>query len=387
MWLVTSPYYVKYQKKGESVYFRHMDFNLQDLADYGRGANQWQGTLSLDDEDEYNRTIMCTGMNSMAKMQQWARNIIARGGKLNTSFVTAVTDSDLTKGDLKELGASWQPQPVGAGGIRISSPLLPHGTNKGTSTKKRRTIFNWYVGMQEDHQHAEVSAGPTFDELSASHRDMTVPPRTPSGLPFLFGYPKAGFPAMVTLSGIGPIEDCLVARRKFLEYEVVHEMHKLIGIPKDDDVREDTIERRATAIKNYIESSRKRIVNKIIGLNGEKSLWNHMVALEMQAYGDNSFFKHHPHLQNARNITKDNHTDIRTNAAPAAPTKTTIDCVEHTIDDSISRRQAELDGRVARDTPERIPQQVQFQNNPPVRPVTDRPAGNTRSQKPKSSGR
>lgn len=379
MWLVTSPYYVKYQHPGESVYFRHLDFNLQDLADYGRGQNQWQGTLSLDDEDENNCTIMCTGMNSIDKLKTWANRIVARKGELSTSFVTAVTDSDLTKDDLKVLKASWTPQPCTAGAIRISSPLLPHGTNKGAATKKRRTVFNWYVGLLEDHQFAEVAAGPTFDEISAAHRNMTVPPKTPSGFAYQFGYPKAGFPALVTLNGIGPIEDCLVARRKYSDYEVVSEMHKLLG-------QEFEKEDRVKAIERYIADSRKKVVDKLYGRNGEVSLWSKMVEQEMRAYGKNSFFYNHPQFRNAESITARNHDDVHHElAGPAMPGIDLRDRGRVTADQAMANRRAELDGQRARDTPDLIAQNVTYPTNPQVRPVTEGPAGNTRSQR--SSGR
>ncbi|RMZ82219.1 hypothetical protein DV738_g1754, partial [Chaetothyriales sp. CBS 135597] len=49
--LVSYPYYTKYQRPGDSTAFRHLDLNINDLADFGRGAFQLQGSLSLDDEE------------------------------------------------------------------------------------------------------------------------------------------------------------------------------------------------------------------------------------------------------------------------------------------------------------------------------------------------
>ena len=38
--LVSYPYYAKYQKEGDSTYFRYIDVNLKDLVKHNRGKYQ-----------------------------------------------------------------------------------------------------------------------------------------------------------------------------------------------------------------------------------------------------------------------------------------------------------------------------------------------------------
>jgi hypothetical protein len=61
--LVSYPYYAKYATKGDSTFFRHIDINIADLAENGRGANMIQGTVSLDNEMDDDCTVILPGMH------------------------------------------------------------------------------------------------------------------------------------------------------------------------------------------------------------------------------------------------------------------------------------------------------------------------------------
>ena len=75
-------------------------------------------------------------------------------------------------------------------------------------------MLPWFVGMEDDNERLEVTEGGTWSALSASHRDLSSPERTPSGLPNMYGSIPYRFPAAVELGGLGALSDALVGRRK-----------------------------------------------------------------------------------------------------------------------------------------------------------------------------
>ena len=138
--LVTSPYYIKYAMAAIRTGFRHLDNNLRELAVEGRGKNQYQGSLSLDTENDKTCTQLCVGFNSMDKIRTLAE-ILENEGKLGNGFVKQMDDKILTATTLGICSARWVNSPVKEAQIRISSPLLPHGsTERGTT--KRRALYN-----------------------------------------------------------------------------------------------------------------------------------------------------------------------------------------------------------------------------------------------------
>lgn len=45
--LIAYPYYVKSTRPGDNTKFRHLDINIQDYLETGRGGNLLQGTVSF----------------------------------------------------------------------------------------------------------------------------------------------------------------------------------------------------------------------------------------------------------------------------------------------------------------------------------------------------
>lgn len=55
--LISYPYYSKFQKAGDSTFFRHIDLNMPRLQADFRGANIIQGSVFLNNEDENSSTV------------------------------------------------------------------------------------------------------------------------------------------------------------------------------------------------------------------------------------------------------------------------------------------------------------------------------------------
>jgi hypothetical protein len=75
-------------------------------------------------------------------------------------------------------------------------------------------MLPWLVGLQDDLTTLEIIEGGTWDMLAESYKDMVSPRATPSGLANRYGAPPYRFPAIVEVTGLSPLSDALVCRRR-----------------------------------------------------------------------------------------------------------------------------------------------------------------------------
>ena len=61
--LISFPYYTKSTQAGEKTFFRHIDINIDDYVQTGRGGSILQGSVSLTDEDDKNCTEILPGIH------------------------------------------------------------------------------------------------------------------------------------------------------------------------------------------------------------------------------------------------------------------------------------------------------------------------------------
>ena len=267
--LVSYPYYAKYQHEGDWTFFRHIDINIPDLAKAGRGANQIQGTVSLDEEKEDDCTEIVPGMHH--KMEDWAQRLAKREGVKISGLVNAITPKVFNDEDKARYETDWIAVPCRQLQVRISQPHIPHGA-KGPAKRVRRTMLPWFVTVQSDGEHLEVLESGTWDDLAKAHRELTSAPRTPSGLANRYGDIPYAFPAAVPLAGLGPLSDSLVARYRPNNPAVKHEKKKLIE--GDDDFR-----------TQFIDQWRKKATRAAV------EGFQLVRELEKNHFGDKSFFK------------------------------------------------------------------------------------------------
>lgn len=266
--LVTYPYYAKYAKKGDQTYFRHLDLNIPELIANDRGSGMIQGSVSIDDEDDSNCTVIIPGMQH--KLAEWWQRCVDRGQKTD-GFVHRITEAMFTREDAAALGVDWKRVPCQAGEVRVSLPHLPHGAD-GPSAGVRRTMLPWFVGVQDDMESLEVIEGGTWSQLSEAHRDMTAPKATPSGLANMYGAIPYRFPAAVEVTGLGAISDALVCRRRWDSVHVLRERSILLG--NDLDIK-----------LQYIREWRS------IATQAALDAFNAMREAEELAYGPKSYFR------------------------------------------------------------------------------------------------
>jgi hypothetical protein len=274
--LVSYPYYAKYAVKGDNTYFRHMDLNIPELIAKSRGSGMIQGSISLDDEDESNCTVILPGMQH--KLAEWWERVVARDQETD-GFVHRITEQMFTREDAEVLGLDWKRVPCRRGEARITLPHLPHGAD-GPSTSTRRTMLPWLVGLQDDMTTLEVVEGGTWEMLSNAHRDMVSPQATPSGLANRYGAIPYKFPAAVEITGLGPLSDALVCRRRWDSAQVLRDYRTLLCGD------------RALASR-YVEDWRRRAVAAAV------DAFAVVREAEKRVFGEKSYFFHLDRLENA----------------------------------------------------------------------------------------
>jgi hypothetical protein len=272
--LVSYPYYAKFAVKGDNTYFRHIDLNIPELLAKARGSGMIQGSISLDDEDESNCTVILPGMHH--KLPEWWERVVARGQETD-GFVHRITEQMFTKEDAKALGVDWKRVPCRRGDARITVPQLPHGAD-GPSTSTRRTMLPWLVGVQDDLTTLEVVEGGTWEMLSDSHRDMVSPQATPSGLANRYGVIPYKFPAAVEITGLGPLSDALVCRRRWDSALVLRDRDILLCGDREQ-------------ASEYVRQWRKKAAAAAV------EAFALVVELEKQAFGQKSYFYHSERLE------------------------------------------------------------------------------------------
>ena len=266
--LVSYPYYTKYAVPGDSTYFRHVDQNIGQLLATGRGSDMIQGSLSLDDEVVGNCTTFLPGMHR--RLREWWSRVTARGLAAD-DFVIKISDDMWTKEDSRDFNSVWTDVVCKRGDVRITMPSCPHGSH-GPCKAVRRTMLPWFVRVADDHETLENAESGTWSELSAAHRDLVAAARSPSGFASHYGVIPYRFPAAVELTGLGPLSDALVCRRKWTSPAVLEERDRVLG-PKEES-------RRAIAAWRV-----NTIRQVIIAFQSVKKA-------EMQAFGTRSYFRH-----------------------------------------------------------------------------------------------
>ncbi|KAF7507136.1 hypothetical protein GJ744_010949 [Endocarpon pusillum] len=75
--LVSYPYYTKFARPGDSTCFQHIDMNIPEFLETGRGGNIVQGSVSLDDETaETECTVIVPGMHR--RLREWWSEVVQR---------------------------------------------------------------------------------------------------------------------------------------------------------------------------------------------------------------------------------------------------------------------------------------------------------------------
>ncbi|KAH0563233.1 hypothetical protein GP486_002201 [Trichoglossum hirsutum] len=263
--LISYPYYTKDTTPGDNTGFMHFDINVEEFLETGRGGNVVQGSVSLDDEDNRNATILRPGFQR--QLRAWWTLVKKRG--LATSGYTTNAQDKYTAEDSRKFG-NLIPVPCKRGAIRITKPEVVHGSTK-KATRRRRTVFVWHSGIQDDHETLDVPEAEKWSDLVKCHQGFIAPHKSTSGEGFRYGRPGFTFPGAVKLSSTSMVGDAMVGARRWDDPQVLAERDILLG--PDAEV--------ACA---QVRKIRQRLVNEY------KKAFQFMREAEMRAFGDKSFY-------------------------------------------------------------------------------------------------
>lgn len=274
--LVAYPYYAKYAQSGDSTAFRHVDLNIPEYLESGRGGNAIQGSVSLDEETiEGGCTELIPGFHRRLK-EWWADTTIGSEGRAIRG----------TTGRVHEINSLWSaaaatkygqfvPVPCAQGAVRITRPEIFHGSlatqNKPGTYTRRRTILPWFVGLQEDRMTLDTAESDTWAELAIAHLTQSAPKSSPSGHPNMYGRIPYRFPAATQLFLDTPISNALMCRTLWDDPSVVAQAKVLLGVDRGA-AQAEVARYRAKALMEF------------------KRAYAHMVAAEIQYYRTESFF-------------------------------------------------------------------------------------------------
>ena len=270
--LISVPYYTKDASPGESTGFQHLDMNVHQYFHHGAGpVNMIQGSLSLDNEDVHGCTMVVKGFHN--NIYTWWKEVIERGcDKRHIACGNTDTKDLYTKADQAKYGAAT-PTPCLTGGIRLTRAEIIHGST-GSTSKRRRVIFPWYTGLEEDHDGVDIPGAESWGKLAEYHRDMTPPKKQASGRSASsYGENVECLIPKVWLQSSSYIGSALVGRIKWDGVALMRELSYLFG-ENDEKAHQFVQEARQRAKEEY-----------------EKQ-FGFLQSLERETFGDASFFLH-----------------------------------------------------------------------------------------------
>ena len=264
--LISYPYYAKYATDGDSTYFRHIDMNVKDYLESGRGGNIIQGSVSLDDESVNGCTEIVPGFQR--HIGEWWGRVVARGQDRDASVHSV--DKTYLKEDVAAYG-DYVPVPCKRGDARVTMPEILHGSTPDKGTGIRRTVLPWFVGVREDGETLDNEDSNSWSDLAAAHSRQTVVHLTPSGYPNKYGTIPYKFPPSTQLLLQTPVSQALVCRTSWGDPVVQAQANVLLGRDRAD-ARMEIEQHRLEALRAF------------------KVAFKRVRGTERMFYGDGSFF-------------------------------------------------------------------------------------------------
>ena len=224
--LISYPYYIKDTTQGEKTRFAHFDINMGHFVRTGRGGNIVQTSVSLDNENEQSCSVLIPGFH---RVHQWYKRVQADG--LDPDGHTTNGSKLYRSEDAADFGLLTSAS-CGRRGIRISRPEILQGSTS-QATQRRRTVFVWHYGIQENHHQLDLEEAETWEELPAFHRDLEAPKKSTSGEGFRYGRPSFRFPGAVKMENVCAVGEAMIGQRRWTDPKAQAERDTLLGQDKE----------------------------------------------------------------------------------------------------------------------------------------------------------
>ena len=267
--LIAYPYYAKYALPQDLTFFQHLDLNVRQFLETGKGGNIIQGSVSLDDETFDGCTTIIPGFHH--RIQEWWARVVQRQ-EVPDGRITGMAKIWHPE-DAQDFGA-FVPVPAQRGTVRITRPEIPHGST-ANSRKIRRTILPWFVGIDDNHEQLDNPESESWGQLSQYHARQEAPQLTPSGHPNKYGPIPYRFPASIPLWLESAISHALRGNTTWDDPRVQWEANLLLGLDRE-------------AAQAAIVSHRCHALREI------KKCWDMVRHAEQEFFEVDSFFAHNP---------------------------------------------------------------------------------------------
>jgi hypothetical protein len=265
--LISYPYVAKSTIPGQRTGFLHCDINLDAWNQDGFGKNQLTSSISLDDEDDDNCTVLIEGFTK--HIPAWLGRVHRRERITRIPGITTDATKRYTAEDKRDFGAPL-PFPVDAFGVRLTRPEILHGSTPNSSVV-RRVIYPWFSAIQEDHETMEIPGQHTWSELASLHIRMDAPKKGVSGAEVVLDRPPYPFPAAIKLGALPPICDALRGHAAWTDPLVQSQRDVILGPDR-------------TAAAQVIAAIRLEIYHSV------HRAYERMEAVEREIYGPCSYF-------------------------------------------------------------------------------------------------
>ena len=260
--MTSYPYYAKFTEPGDRTYFKHVDCNLEWAHREGTRVETIQGSVSLNNEDNENCTLVLQGFyNILSQYLQQRADTSIRSSNRHI-------EAQNNKEDQPNLISSQYPTvvqektPCNKGRARILSLLLPHRSTS-PATQVRRTIFPQVVIVR--NSIIENLAISTYEEICKAYRNLTATPKSPSGHSNRYRGIKQAFLAKVYINYQFFIQKAFIRQLSQDNNLVRREVQKFQDYPKGK-------------IQGFINQQRTYVISQI------KHLQEVQKAIEIQAY-------------------------------------------------------------------------------------------------------
>lgn len=195
------------------------------------GGNAVQGSVSFTDEDKDNCTIVIPRMH--LHLREWWSRIENHPDVQASGHTVVIYPWMWTEADESKFKTSFTGVVCQAGDVRLTLPVIPHGST-GPTTRLRRTMMPWFGVIREDHERMETAEAGTWSEIADAHRDLSIGTRKPSGESSQKRAVRPySFPGVTHLTGLGDLSDALLGRIKWSEWSVVAELDALFSEDKE----------------------------------------------------------------------------------------------------------------------------------------------------------
>ena len=261
--LISFPYYTRDADADNSREFKQLNVNIPRFLKSGRGANMVQTAISLDDEVAEGCTMVMPGFHK--HVREWWSRVTMRGedkGELIHDVKKIYKQADEGRFGKFERVMCLR------GDVRMTLPQMIHGSTG--CVERNRVVFPWLMGLDSDWVLELAECG-TWKSVAGAHLLMRPVKMRPWGIGHEFSVGEEGFEGVVEIMGVTALGDALVGRRTWDRAGVLMERDAILG--SDERLAWKTIERGRARMKV-----------------AWKEAFETMVRVEMEEYGEDSFF-------------------------------------------------------------------------------------------------